>query len=77
MPTMEELKKVLFEMNSNSAPGLDGIEGKFYQTWFGIIKFDLFVALQSLFSGQQMPNYITYSCLVFLPKTEHHNNLRN
>lgn len=33
MPNMEELKQVVFSMNPNSAPGLDGIGRKFYQVF--------------------------------------------
>lgn len=32
MPTMEELKYVVFSMNPNSAAGLDGMNGKFFQS---------------------------------------------
>ena len=34
-------------MNLNSAPGPDGIGGKYYQVCFDIIKDDLLVAVQS------------------------------
>ena len=32
MPNMQELKKVVFSMNPNSAPGPDGFGGKFYHS---------------------------------------------
>lgn len=46
MPNMEELKQVVFSMNPNSAPGLDGIGRKFYQVFWNFIENDLFGALQ-------------------------------
>ena len=76
MPTREELRKVVFEMKPNWAPGPNGIGGKFYQTCFEIIKFDLLVVVQSSFCGQDMPKRMTHSCLILLPKTEHPNNLK-
>ncbi|KAH0697937.1 hypothetical protein KY289_015419 [Solanum tuberosum] len=45
MPTLEELKQVVFAMNPNSAPGPDGIGGKFYQACWTIIKEDLLAVL--------------------------------
>ena len=32
MPTMDELKQVIFSTNPNSAPVLDGFGGMFYQS---------------------------------------------
>lgn len=64
-------------MNPNSAPGPDGIGGKFYQTCFDIIKINLLVAVKSFFSGQDMPKHLTHSCLILLPKIEHPNNLND
>ena len=34
IPTLEELRRVVMHMNTNSAPGPDGIGGKFYQIFF-------------------------------------------
>jgi len=45
MPTLEELKQVVFAMNPHSAPGPDGIGGKFYQACWNIIKEDLLAAV--------------------------------
>ncbi|KAK6803160.1 hypothetical protein RDI58_000944 [Solanum bulbocastanum] len=64
MPTMEELREVVFAMNPNSAPGPDGIGGKFYQSCWNVIKEDLF-------GGSIMPKFMSHACLVLLPKTEH------
>ncbi|WMV08266.1 hypothetical protein MTR67_001651 [Solanum verrucosum] len=70
MPTMEELKQVVFAMNPNSAAGLDGFGGKFYQACWSIIKEDLLAAVQSFFCGNNMPKFMTHACLVLLPKNE-------
>ncbi|KAH0775105.1 hypothetical protein KY290_012242 [Solanum tuberosum] len=44
IPTMEELRQVVFSMNPNSAAGPDGIGGRFYQVCWSIIKEDLLAA---------------------------------
>lgn len=45
MPTMDELKQVIFAMNPNSAPSRDCIGGKFNQACWNIIKNDLLAAV--------------------------------
>ncbi|KAG5606159.1 hypothetical protein H5410_027651 [Solanum commersonii] len=42
MPTIEELKEVVFSMNPNSVVGSDGMYGYFFQIYWQIIKHDLF-----------------------------------
>ncbi|WMV32838.1 hypothetical protein MTR67_026223 [Solanum verrucosum] len=70
MPSIEELRQVVFAMNPNSDAGPDGIGGKFYQACWSIIKEDLLAAVQSFFCGNIMPKFMSHACLVLLPKTE-------
>ncbi|XP_015161207.1 uncharacterized protein [Solanum tuberosum] len=70
MPTLEELRQVVFAMNPNSTAGPDGIGGKFFQACWNIIKEDLLTAVQSFFCGHIMPKFMSHACLVLLPKTE-------
>lgn len=68
MPNMEELKQVVFSMSPNSAPGPDGIGGKFYQTCWHIIKEDLLAVVQYFFCGHEMPKIMSRAILVLIPK---------
>ena len=77
MPDMEELKTIIMSMNPNSAPGPDGIGGKFFQVCFDIIQDDLLAAVKSFFSGKILPRYMTHACLVLLPKINHPNKLKD
>nr|XP_019068134.1 uncharacterized protein LOC109119692 [Solanum lycopersicum] len=77
MPSEEEVRRVVMNMNPNSAPGPDGIGGKFYQVCFDIIKDDLLAAVQSFFNGYDMPKYMTHACLILLPKVDHPNKLKD
>ncbi|XP_019255140.1 PREDICTED: uncharacterized protein LOC109233729 [Nicotiana attenuata] len=74
-PTMNELKEVIFSMNPTSAAGPAGMNGKFYQACWEIIKFDLMKVVLAFFSGSTMPRYMTSACLVLLPKVELPNSL--
>ncbi|XP_019240872.1 PREDICTED: uncharacterized protein LOC109220861 [Nicotiana attenuata] len=69
-PTIDEIKAVIFSMNPTSAAGPDGLNGKFYQHCWEIIKLDIFNVVNAFFCGYSMPKHMTQACLVLLPKTE-------
>ena len=73
LPIEDEVRMIIMSMNPNSAPGPDGIRGKFYQVCFDIIKDDLMAVVLSFFNGKVMPRYMTHACLVLLPKVDHPN----
>nr|XP_016509861.1 PREDICTED: uncharacterized protein LOC107827279 [Nicotiana tabacum] len=54
--------------------GPDGLNGKFFQSCWDIIKVDLLQVVLAFFGGSEMPKYITSACLVFLPKVEFSNS---
>lgn len=68
VPTIEELKEVVFSMNPNSAAGPDGMNGFFFQKCWQIIKHDLLAVIQAFFCGQIIPKSFSHSCIVLLPK---------
>ncbi|KAK6782003.1 hypothetical protein RDI58_019799 [Solanum bulbocastanum] len=76
MPSLEELKDVVFSMNPNSAAGPDGMNGNFYQNCWHIIKHDLLEVIQAFFCGQMIPKYFSHSCIVLLPKVSNPTKLR-
>ncbi|XP_015087005.1 uncharacterized protein LOC107030129 [Solanum pennellii] len=73
MPSVDELRKVVMSMNPNSAPGPDGIGGKFFQVCFDIIKEDLLAAVKDFFNGCDMPKYMSHANIIMLPKVDHPN----
>ncbi|KAK6803130.1 hypothetical protein RDI58_000914 [Solanum bulbocastanum] len=75
LPTMEELKEVVYSMNPNSAAGPDGMNGCFFQQCWDIIKQELLAVTHAFFNGQLLPKYFTHACLVLLPKVKHPNKL--
>ncbi|XP_019223633.1 PREDICTED: uncharacterized protein LOC109205377 [Nicotiana attenuata] len=62
MPTMEELKQVVFSMNPNSAAGPDGLNGKFFQKCWEVIQHDLLKVVLAFFCGSSMPRHMTQNC---------------
>ncbi|XP_060210656.1 uncharacterized protein LOC132637608 [Lycium barbarum] len=67
-PTMEEVQKVVFELNGDSSCGPDGFSGIFYQKCWEVIKADVFSVVKDFFEGQTLPKSITHTNLVLLPK---------
>nr|XP_033510896.1 uncharacterized protein LOC117275700 [Nicotiana tomentosiformis] len=69
-PSMEELKDVVFSLSPSSAPGPDGLSGRFYHSCWDIIKDDLLLMISDFFEGNQIPKAITHTCLILIPKVD-------
>ncbi|WMV11057.1 hypothetical protein MTR67_004442 [Solanum verrucosum] len=67
-PTMQEVKDVVFGMNSESSPGPDGVNGTFYKKCWDVIAKDLHEMILEFFSGSDIPRFISHSCLILIPK---------
>ena len=50
IPTPEEVKDVVFSMNSNKAPGLNGMSAHFYKFYWNIIGGEVIEAISIFFS---------------------------
>ena len=75
VPSMDELKEVVFSINPNSAAGLDCMNGYFFKKCWHIIKNVLMGIAQAFFSGQMIPKYFSYSCILLLPKVNNPNKM--
>lgn len=70
LPNLDEVKRVVFELNGDSACGPDGFSGLFFQKCWDIIGEDITRVVRAFFCGQELPNFITHTTLVLLPKKE-------
>ncbi|WMV18919.1 hypothetical protein MTR67_012304 [Solanum verrucosum] len=68
LPTLREIKDTIFSIDSDSASGTDGLNGKFYQSTWQIIASDLHAAINSFFQGAILPKNFSHTCIVMLPK---------
>ncbi|KAH0769992.1 hypothetical protein KY290_013973 [Solanum tuberosum] len=57
-PEEEEVRDAIFSLNSESASGLDGFSGKFFQACWEIIKEDIVKLVIALFCGWELPRYV-------------------
>jgi hypothetical protein len=66
--SMEEIKKALFEMRVNRAPGPDNILIEFYQHYWEFVKGDIFNLFTTFHSGTLDIQRINYGIITLLPK---------
>ncbi|XP_057779593.1 uncharacterized protein LOC130998178 [Salvia miltiorrhiza] len=69
-PDEDEIKAAVFGMDASSSPGPDGFSGKFFQTCWDIIKFDIWLAVETFFEKSYLPVGCNSSVMVLLPKKE-------
>ncbi|XP_071939025.1 uncharacterized protein [Coffea arabica] len=68
VPSIEEVRQVIFEMDENGAAGPNGFTGKFFTSFWDIIGEDVYHAVQSFFCGEELPGRVTATSLVLLAK---------
>jgi hypothetical protein len=69
LPSKEEIKNAVFDLNKDGAPGPAGFGAFFYQTYWDIIHFDVTnVVVQFFTDGWILPNFNS-NTLILIPKT--------
>jgi mannosylglycoprotein endo-beta-mannosidase len=66
--TEEEVKKAVFQMEHNKAPGPDGFPSEFYQHFWDVIKGDLLELFSVLHSGELELFRLNFGEIILLPK---------
>jgi hypothetical protein len=64
----EEVKKAVFQMEHNKAPGPDGFPAEFYQSFWDTIKADLLHMFSVLHTGQLELFRLNFGEVILLPK---------
>ena len=74
VPTIEEVRRVIFSTDGDSAPGPDGYSGKFFSFAWEIIAQDVYNAVASFFCGAELPRRVTATLIVLIPKVQNPNS---
>ncbi|XP_043717589.1 uncharacterized protein LOC122665498 [Telopea speciosissima] len=69
-PSLKEVKKTIFSLSCDSAPGPDGFFGYFFTPCRDIVGEDICAAVKGFFSGGNLPRSYTSANLVLIPKKE-------
>jgi hypothetical protein len=72
----EEVRKTIFQMENNKAPGPDGFLAEFYQTFWDTIKSDLLDLFSCLHAGQLELFRLNFGDIVLLPKVNEAENIQ-
>jgi hypothetical protein len=66
----EEIKNVVFQMESNKAPGPDGFPAEFYQYFWETIKSDLLALFEDFHKGNLQLHSLNFGIITLVPKTD-------
>lgn len=69
-PDIDDVRRAVFSIDPESAPGPDGFCSRFYQVCWDIVGRDLLDAVLDYFRGSAMPRGFQSTLLVLLPKKE-------
>jgi hypothetical protein len=64
----EEVRKVVFQMEQNKAPGPDGFAAEFYQIFWDTSKSDLLALFNCLHAGQLELFRLNFNEIILLPR---------
>ncbi|XP_026442506.1 uncharacterized protein LOC113342058 [Papaver somniferum] len=77
IPTYDEIKVVVYDLDADSSPGPDGFCRCFYRHCWDVIQQDLCNAIIYCWQQQRIPNGVNSSLLILLAKVRGANTLRN
>lgn len=70
IPTLSEIEATVFSLGPDRAPGPDGVNARFVQTLWPKIKSCVLKEVNTSFTTSIMPNKISISNMILIPKKE-------
>jgi hypothetical protein len=75
--TIEEVKKAVFNMEHNKAPGPDGFPAEFYQVFWEIFKFNLFALFVDFHKNSLSVHSLNFGIITLIPKKDNVNKIQD
>jgi hypothetical protein len=75
--SINEIKKVIFEMKHNSAPGPDGFPAEFFQNFWDLIQMDILNLFKDFYDGNLKIERLNYGMVTLLPKVDNAVDMKN
>jgi hypothetical protein len=75
--TMEEIKKIIFESNENKFLGPDGLSFHFYQTYWEVIKDEIFTVVNAFYNHSLDLSKLNLTTIILIPKKTECTNIKN
>jgi hypothetical protein len=74
---INEIKKVVFELKHNSAPGPDGFPAEFFQDFWDLIYLDIWNLFKDFYDGNLDIERLNYGMVTLLPKVDNTIEMKN
>lgn len=68
IPSLSEVKKAVFDLNQDGAPGPDGFGASFFQCYWDIVQHDVYEGVLEFFHTSWLPPDFNANTLVLIPK---------
>lgn len=68
LPSMDEVRAIVFSMDRNSVAGLDGFMGKFFIIAWEIVAEDVHKVVLGFFGGYKVPRSVTATWVILIPE---------
>jgi hypothetical protein len=75
--SINEIKKVIFEMKHNSAPGPDGFPTEFFQIFWDLIQMDILNLFKDFYVGNLKIERLNYGMVTLLLKVDNAVDMKN
>jgi hypothetical protein len=72
----KEVRKAIFQMKHDKAPGPDGFPAEFYQVFWSLIKNDLMALFRDFYAGNLPLFSINFGIITLLPKEQEVKKIR-
>nr|ABA98327.2 transposon protein, putative, CACTA, En/Spm sub-class [Oryza sativa Japonica Group] len=72
----EEVREAIFDMETNKAPGPDGILAEFYQKFWHVIKHDLLTMFNEFHAGELPIFSLNFGVITLIPKVKEANRIQ-
>jgi hypothetical protein len=72
----EEVREAIFDMETNKAPGPDGIPAEFYQKFWHVIKHDLLTMFNEFHAGELPIFSLNFGVITLIPKVKEANRIQ-
>nr|XP_027061902.1 uncharacterized protein LOC113688298 [Coffea arabica] len=70
VPSISEVKEVIFSMDEDSAAGSNGFTGKYFMAAWEVVAEDVHRAIMSFFCRAMLPRSVTATAIMLLPKVQ-------
>jgi hypothetical protein len=77
IPSPQEIKATIFDMNSQKAPGPDGLPALFYKRYWNIVGPTVIAVVQNFFNSGKLLSELNNTLIVLIPKNKNPSSINH